>query len=359
MEGMTHCTRGGWLEEWHCATTNTPSFEDEVVPWAKPFLMHGELSFSGTAAALWVRQNYWIGPAFAFGYLAFLYFGQKYMDKRPAFDLKRSLLCWNIFCAGFSIWAAVRVVPQLWSLVSTYGVTHTNCVPNAIQYSNGPAGLGIFLFVLSKLFELVDTAFIVFRKAKLPFVHWYHHLVTLLFTWDTYAQEAPASIWYAAMNLTVHSFMYSYYALAMLGPVPSWGVYITVSQITQMVAGTYMAFYSLYLNLTYKFNSNYPMKIAPGTNAPAELGCSTTLSSSLFGIFLYVSFLVLFVDFFIARFIKKQARGLRHGQKHGQRSGDTSSVGDMNMGGVTRRTFETMQMTNSTVPAGAGERKEE
>ena len=39
--------------------------------------------------------------------------------------------------------------------------------------------LWTWLFVLSKLPELVDTVFIVLRKQKLIFLHWYGDMVTV------------------------------------------------------------------------------------------------------------------------------------------------------------------------------------
>ena len=33
---------------------------------------------------------------------------------------------------------------------------------------------------------LVDTAFIIFRKHNLIFLHWYHHLTVALFCWLMY-----------------------------------------------------------------------------------------------------------------------------------------------------------------------------
>jgi hypothetical protein len=41
----------------------------------------------------------------------------------------------------------------------------------------------LFFFNVSKLFEFVDTVFIVLRKRPLMFLHYYHHIVTLGFCW--------------------------------------------------------------------------------------------------------------------------------------------------------------------------------
>ena len=41
----------------------------------------------------------------------------------------------------------------------------------------------MFLFDLSKVFEFVDTIFIVLRKKPLIFLHYYHHVSTMLFCW--------------------------------------------------------------------------------------------------------------------------------------------------------------------------------
>ena len=119
------------------------------------------------------------------------------------------------------------------------------------------------MFVLSKVPELGDTLFIVLRKQPLIFLHWYHHATVLVYSWYininhflfnlekkliyfvfkipryAYTEYTAPARYYITMNFTVHSFMYSYYALkAMHYRVPRFvSMAITVAQLSQMVAG--------------------------------------------------------------------------------------------------------------------------
>lgn len=101
------------------------------------------------------------------------------------------------------------------------------------------AGFWSWLFVLSKLPELGDTVFIVLRKQPLIFLHWYHHITVLLYSWFSYTEYTSSARWYIVMNYCVHSIMYSYYALRSMGyhPPKSFAMVITTCQLTQMIVG--------------------------------------------------------------------------------------------------------------------------
>ncbi len=51
--------------------------------------------------------------------------------------------------------------------------------------------------------ELFDTFFIVARKSKLIFLHWYHHVTVLLYCWHSFATRSSAGLFFVAMNYGV------------------------------------------------------------------------------------------------------------------------------------------------------------
>jgi hypothetical protein len=101
------------------------------------------------------------------------------------------------------------------------------------------SGFWTWMFTLSKLPELGDTVFIVLRKQPLIFLHWYHHVTVLLYTWYSYSEYTASARWFIVMNYCVHSLMYSYYALRSAGyPTPrSFAMVITLCQLVQMIIG--------------------------------------------------------------------------------------------------------------------------
>jgi len=118
--------------------------------------------------------------------------------------------------------------------------------------------MGLFFFCISKIFEYIDTVFLVLRKREVRFLHWYHHVATMWFCWMAWAANLENGGLFAAMNLVVHSIMYSYFAASAFGvrfPNPL-RQSITLLQITQMVLGTSIVLHNaIYCNfhplLTY------------------------------------------------------------------------------------------------------------
>ena len=128
--------------------------------------------------------------------------------------------------------------------------------------------------------ELFDTAFIVLRKQKLIFLHWYHHITVMWMSFFSYIDVSSSCRLFMVMNFSVHSMMYTYYTLrAMRIQVPKMFAVMTTSlQIIQMVFG-------LLITLTviqYKQNG---------------LGCSVSDEQNKISFFIYTSYFILFARY--------------------------------------------------------------
>lgn len=66
----------------------------------------------------------------------------------------------------------------------------------------------LYVFYLSKFYELFDTVFIVLRKAPLRFLHFYHHSMTFFLCWVCLEYAIPVQWIATCLNAFVHIPMY-------------------------------------------------------------------------------------------------------------------------------------------------------
>jgi len=146
------------------------------------------------------------------------------------------------------------------------------------------------MFVISKVYELGDTVFIVLRKQPLIFLHWYHHVSVMIYVWYSYTDHTSPGRWFMVMNYTVHSFMYTYYAArAMRFSVARWvNKFITSIQISQMVMG-------LVINFTI-----YRVKTQGGRY------CQQSFVNIRYCTLMYLSYFCLFAYFFYVTYVQKK-----------------------------------------------------
>jgi len=255
-----------------------------------------ELDFEAGELLAFCRRWWWASYVAASLYLVSLWLGGAYMKDRPALDLKVPLALWNLFLAVFSLVGALRTVPHLALMLSSYGLDYTVCRAAVASYGSGAAGFWVALFIFSKYFELADTAFLVLRKKSVPFLHWYHHCSVLLYCWHAYVFEMPTGIYFAAMNYSVHAVMYFYYFLAAAcHKPPRWACAVTVMQLAQMAIGILVTSKHLY-TLVYDTVPNCDGHMP---NLAAAFG-------------MYASYFILFAQFFARRYTKN--RGASEGR---------------------------------------------
>jgi len=148
-------------------------------------------------------------------------------------------------------------------------------------------------FILSKLFELVDTAFIVLRKRPLIFLHWYHHVTVLVYCWHSMKDHTAAGRWFSWMNFAVHSIMYAYYAASALRiRAPRWvSMGITSMQLSQMIVGCYLVYYVYHVK----------------TYTPERM-CHQTWENLYFCFGIYFTYFLLFMNFFYKAYLESVLR---------------------------------------------------
>ena len=208
------------------------------------------------------------------------------MRDRERFDLRGSLTVWSGLLAVFSIFGAVRTVPELFYVIRKFGIDFSICNPS---YAYGPTAVWPYMFAISKVYELGDTVFIVLRKQQLIFLHWYHHITVLIYVWYSYTDHTATGRWFMVMNYTVHSFMYSYYTLrAMRIRVPKpISMSITTLQISQMVLGIYVNIRASIV----KTNGEY---------------CQASFQNIRYSLMMYGSYFLLFSYFFYNAYMVKR-----------------------------------------------------
>eukprot|EP01065_Artemidia_motanka_P009365 TRINITY_DN14784_c0_g1_i1.p2 TRINITY_DN14784_c0_g1~~TRINITY_DN14784_c0_g1_i1.p2 ORF type:complete len:281 (+),score=71.23 TRINITY_DN14784_c0_g1_i1:94-936(+) len=245
----------------------------------------------------------WTPPTTATAlYLLFVFAVPKVVPKGGLPGLKPAFFLWNLLLAAFSLfgfWACLSFTIEaaqrrgLKGLVCSdemiWGTAEIGgSAPDSGAACYGAVGLAAVLFTWSKFAELGDTAFLVLRARPVEFLHWYHHATVLMYVWFAFGTGTPSALLFGTMNYTVHSVMYTYYAVSqysrILYPLR---MIVTSMQLAQMVAGVGIGV----LTAVYTYQG----------------GCSKTYDTRYFVLCwsMYCSYLLLFAKLFHASYIAK------------------------------------------------------
>lgn len=240
-----------------------------------------------TAGVLYERLS--IPPLACVAYLLLVFYGKKWMKDKPAYDLRTLLALWNSALAAFSITGFLILAPPVFEQVRDRGYLKAVCT--SLITERPMLSFWCYLFVFSKMAEFGDTIFIVLRKTPLNFLHWYHHVTVLLYSWYGLATRNTAGHWFCAMNFGVHAVMYSYYMFKAMGfKVPSSvAKAITTLQLAQFAVGLALVFVGVWLEWI-----------------GFECGMNTVHIRA--GLLMYGSYFILFLNFFYQRYMAPRKR---------------------------------------------------
>lgn len=195
---------------------------------------------------------------------------------------------WNLFLSVLSFGMFFGIAIPYLQYYLQHGLWDVICDEPRRFAQPGVNIVWLALFGYSKFFELVDTFFLIVKNPARPvaFLHWYHHLTVMWFTWYASNWRLSVGMAFASMNSIVHMFMYWYYFQTERGIYPSWAKLLTIAQISQMVVG-------LLMNIAWAWGY---------TNG---YGCSCDKSDVILtmGLIMYGSYLFLFLKFFVERYV--------------------------------------------------------
>eukprot|EP00727_Mastigamoeba_balamuthi_P004735 m51a1_g1426 hypothetical protein (254) ;mRNA; r:68145-69593 len=235
------------------------------------------------------EMPFWPSVACSAAYLAFVVVGSRVMrgfgPVRPRFllALHNAVLC------AFSALIVALFLVSAWRTSYT---TPTELVCDSKgELFQGLSRATMLAFAWSKVWEFVDTAFLVLGRSRLRFLHVYHHAVTMVFGWVVLSDRYAPSFFFALVNAFVHTPMYYYYALAAYGKSVWWKKYLTTIQITQFVLCIALAVY-------------HGLSSYQGACGAREV----TTRSAVWTSVCYTSFLVLFVQLYIENYCSRTDR---------------------------------------------------
>ncbi|KAH9597926.1 ELO family [Trypanosoma melophagium] len=266
-----------------------------------PYVEH----YDGYAVRQFMIDNVDIVGYLSFFYLAFVWKAPALVRRLNGDSMRISsspvltavFIVWNFILSTFSFLGMIVVVPALVKNVYHVGLIRAVCEKNDKMIYNASVGFWIGMFVLSKVPELVDTVLLVLQGKQPRFLHWYHHVTVLLFSWHTYYDGTSTMIVFAAMNLTVHFIMYFYFAMCACGfkkSMRKFAPLITALQLLQMVVGTIVTGYSAY----------NAYLLPDDNNDKTMVKCDVSKSSARMGFLIYLSYLYLFSVMFVNSYLK-------------------------------------------------------
>jgi len=205
----------------------------------------------------------------------------------PGKLLKLIMASWNLLLSVVSAFMVLGIAIPYKSILEERGFLGGLCDVVHDLDIHSPKLFWIHIIVYSKYLELVDTFLLIVKNPSrpVPFLHWYHHMTVLAFSWYAGVFKYTLGYWFGTINCFVHTIMYFYYFLTELGYRPSWAIVITVIQILQMFIG-------IGLNIVW----------AREWWSGKQCFCHNPIAMLVAATIMYGSYLYLFVSFFVKRY---------------------------------------------------------
>ncbi|PVU86158.1 hypothetical protein BB559_006636 [Furculomyces boomerangus] len=228
-------------------------------------------------------------------YLLIVFGGKAVMKNQKPFEMAAFWRFHNLLLAIMSLFLlllfAEQLIPNLFNNGLFWSVCHRDAWNTKLE-------LLYYINYLIKWYEFLDTFLLVLKKKSTPFLHVYHHSMTMVLCFTQLEGTTSVSWVPVTINLFVHVIMYYYYYLTALGIRVWWKKLVTTTQIVQFVIDLGFVYFCSYHVFIHRFYPNWPNYGACRGDDPA----------AIFGCLLLSSYLLLFVKFFFDTYNKRSKK---------------------------------------------------
>lgn len=182
-------------------------------------------------------------------YVVLVHLGQWLFRQRwmPTLQLRPLFFLHNSILSAISLLLLLMILENLGPRLLRHGLMWGVCHEDVYE-SDHRLEFFFYLNYLCKFYEFFDTFFLVVKKKKVEFLHWYHHSMTMLLCYTQLVGRTSASWVPITLNLWVHIIMYYYYARTSVSKKPIWWKkYLTTLQIIQFVVDLAVINFALYV----------------------------------------------------------------------------------------------------------------
>ncbi|KAI5172294.1 hypothetical protein NEFER03_1408 [Nematocida sp. LUAm3] len=146
----------------------------------------------------------------------------------------------NFLMALFSLVVFLKTFPVIWN--GFWGMSFHEFILDREKVLWRKISLWIWIFYISKYYEIVDTVILFASEKESSFLQMYHHAGAIIACWLVSLSETYSGWIWIVLNSFIHTIMYSYYAATVFGIRPPFKRLITFLQIGQFLTGFVFGF---------------------------------------------------------------------------------------------------------------------
>ena len=89
----------------------------------------------------------------------------------------------NVILTLWSLAMFVRITLDIVAVSESEGADALFCTTKTTRITN-TMSYALYMYYLSKFYELIDTVILAMKKHDIIFLHWYHHSIVIVMAWS-------------------------------------------------------------------------------------------------------------------------------------------------------------------------------